>query len=150
VVWSLTALAGLASQVLVGRAVRIGAFVTLGAVIVYFGSESAIQKGALHRWVWEQHRSAIIQVLRVAPSVKPDAVIVLAKVPKKSDPFRHNMWFDVALRLVYPGIPVSGVYFYEDGGPSRATTSRPRANAGNGTEPGFRRLCVTRPSRTPW
>jgi hypothetical protein len=27
------------------------------------------------------------------------------------------MWFDVGLRLAYPGVPVSGVYYYADGTP---------------------------------
>jgi hypothetical protein len=28
------------------------------------------------------------------------------------------MWLDMALRLMYPGIPVAGTYFYEDGTPA--------------------------------
>jgi hypothetical protein len=58
------------------------------------------------------------QILRVAPSVKPDTLVVLTNVPKRADPFLHNMWLDVALRLCYPGIRVGGVYFYDDGTPS--------------------------------
>jgi len=27
------------------------------------------------------------------------------------------MWLDLALRLVYPGIPVAGLYYYADGTP---------------------------------
>jgi hypothetical protein len=113
----LTAIVGLVSNV-AGRKIRVAAFLTFGAVIVYFGSLSAIQKGAIHRWIWERHRSTILQVLRVAPNVKANTLVVLVDVPKKDDPFNHNMWFDLAVRLVYPGIRTSGVYFYTDGTPS--------------------------------
>lgn len=90
----------------------------LGAVIVYFGASSAISKGDRHRKIWERHRSVLVGILRLAPSVKPGTVIVLTGVPKNEDPFGHNMWLDLALRLCYPGIPVAGVYYYSDGTPS--------------------------------
>ncbi len=115
---TLTAVAGLASRVLWRPFLRGAVFLLFGGVVVWFGSLSAIQKGAFHRWVWERHRSAILQVLQVAPSVKPNTVVVLEDVPKNNDPFGHNMWFDMAIRLVYPGIPASGIYFYTDGTPS--------------------------------
>jgi hypothetical protein len=118
----LTALAGLLSQVVAWRRVEMGTFLVLGAVIVYFGGVSAVQKGALHRFVWERHRSAMVRILHVAPSVKPESMIVLVNVPKAEDPFGENMWLDVALRLVYPGISVSGSYFYTDGTPGPGNT----------------------------
>jgi len=92
-------------------------FLSLVGVIVFFGNLSAIQKGGFHRWIWERHRTAILQILRIAPSVKPGTVIVLANVPKDNDPFGHTMWLDLALRLSYPRVPVAGVYFYADGTP---------------------------------
>jgi hypothetical protein len=55
--------------------------------------------------------------LQIAPNVEPDTIIVLTNVPGDSDPFGHTMWFDTALRLMYPGIPVAGVYYYTDGSP---------------------------------
>ncbi len=110
-----TALIGLATQVLRREDLRTIAFLAIAGVIVFSGSLSAIQKGAFHRWIWERHRTAILEILRIAPSVKPDTVIVLANVPKNDDPFGHNMWLDLPLRLIYPGIPVAGVYFYADG-----------------------------------
>jgi hypothetical protein len=54
----------------------------------------------------------------VAPKVKPKTLIVLVDIPKNADPFGDNMWFDVALRLAYPGNVVSGLYFYAGGTPS--------------------------------
>jgi len=91
-------------------------FLFLGATVVFVGSLSAIQKGGEHRWIWERHRAAIRQVLHVAPNVDPYTVIVLTNVPAgPNDPFGDDMWFDMALRLVYPGIRVSGIYFHTDG-----------------------------------
>ena len=112
-----TALLALLSQSIRHPLLRKIAFLTLGGTIVFFGSLSAIQKGAFHRWIWERHRTAIVEILRIAPSVRPDTVIVLANVPKNDDPFGDNVWLDLALRLAYPGIRVAGVYFYTDGTP---------------------------------
>lgn len=102
----------------VRRSVKSVVFLALAGVVVYCGSASALQKGAFHRWLWERHRRAIAHVLKTVPSVKPNAVIALVNVPKEDDPFGHDMWFDVALRLVYPGTPVAGIYFYPDGTPA--------------------------------
>jgi hypothetical protein len=111
----LTALAGLASQVFRRQASQAAAFLTLGSVVVCFGSAAAIHRGAIHRWIWDRHRTAISEILRVAPSVRPNTVVVLTNIPKADDPFGHDMWYDMGLRLVYPGINVSGIYLYTDG-----------------------------------
>ena len=111
----LTALAGLASQVFRRQANRVAAFLTLGSVVVCFGSAAAIHRGAIHRWIWDRHRATMLEILQIAPSVKPKSVVVLTNVPKDSDPFGHDMWYDMGLRLVYPGIDVSGIYLYADG-----------------------------------
>jgi hypothetical protein len=97
---------------------KLAIYVAASAAVVYFGSFAAIQKGSLHRLVWERHRAAIIHVLEVAPSVKPDTIIILINVPKDPDPFGHNMWLDLAARLIYPGTRVAAAYFYDDGTPS--------------------------------
>jgi hypothetical protein len=85
------------------------------AVIVYCGAHTAIQLGAVRYWDWERHRQAIEQVLRLAPAVRPDTVVALVDVPHEADPFYEDMWFDTALRLAYPDVPVTGVYYYELG-----------------------------------
>jgi len=113
----LAALCGLAAHAFVRQTAKIALFLAFGAVIAFFGSASAIQKCALERWIWERHRVAIKEILQVAPSVMPYTIIVVTNVPKDNDPFGHEMWLDLALRLVYPGIPVAGVYFYADGTP---------------------------------
>ena len=98
--------------------VRNAVFFGLGAIVVYCGSLAALQRGAFHRSLWERHRDAIARVLKTAPNVRPDTIIAFVNVPKDDDPFRHDMWFDVALRLAYPGTPVSAIYFYPDRTPA--------------------------------
>jgi hypothetical protein len=115
-VW--TAVVGLISAAFRQRVMRSIIVLALSAGIVYFGATSAIAKGALHRRQWENHRAMLVGILRIAPKVNPNTIIVLTGVPKNPDPFGHNMWLDLALRLCYPGIPVSGIYYYADGTPS--------------------------------
>lgn len=109
---------GLLSSAPLQRKGKMALVIAAGAIITYFGSVSAIQKGGFHRWVWERHRTAMLEVLRIAPDVAPRTLIVLTNVPQGGDPFGDNMWFDLAIRLVYPGIPAAGVYYYEDGTPA--------------------------------
>jgi len=113
-----TALLGLISYKVRWQTGKAAILLIGGAAIVYCGSLRALQLGAIHRLGWERHRTAILEVLRLAPSVKPNTVVVLSNVPKALDPFGDDMWFDLALRLVYPGIPVVGVYYYTDGTPA--------------------------------
>ena len=59
------------------------------------------------------------QVLDVAPRLKPGTLVILTNIPKDDDPFLgDDMWFDMALRLAYPGTEVAGMRFYEDGAPA--------------------------------
>ena len=110
-----TALLGLVSYKLPWRAAKLAVVLAGAAAVVYCGSLGAVSLERFHREVWETHRAAITEVLRIAPSVKPNAVIVLTNVPKDEDPFGHDMWFDMAIRLVYPKVPVAGLYYYSDG-----------------------------------
>jgi hypothetical protein len=114
----LTAAIGLIADRFSNQGAKLTVVLAATAVIAYFGSVAALERGSVQLSLWERHRSAMTQILRVAPSVRPDTVIVLTNVPKRQDPFVHNMWLDMALRLVYPGIRVGGVYFYDDGTPS--------------------------------
>lgn len=110
-----TAILALIVDHLPWRTARTAAFILGCGSLIYCGSLAAIGLGAFHRGLWERHRRAISEVLHVAPSVRPDSVIVLTNVPKNADPFGDDMWYDLALRLVYPGIRVAGVYYYADG-----------------------------------
>jgi hypothetical protein len=89
-----------------------------GALVAYAGGSTAYRTAALHFDIWERHREAIAQVLEVAPRVNTGTVVVLTNVSRDADPFGHNMWFDVALRLAYPQTPVAGVYFFRGGEPA--------------------------------
>ncbi|TAK08698.1 hypothetical protein EPO44_02210 [bacterium] len=108
-----------------------------GATVSFFGASAALKAGAFHYQIWERHRHAMAQVLQVAPNLKPNTVIVLVNVPKEADPFGDNMWFDVALRLAYPGTPVSGIYFYEDGTASPGNNLALRSGVWKFTQKGF-------------
>ena len=60
--------------------------------------------------LWERHRTAVMKILRAAPTVKPRHVVVMINVPRNDDPFGTTLWMDLAVRLIYPGIPVAGTY----------------------------------------
>ena len=95
---------------------RISLITALGALVIGYGSFSAVKKAAFHEWVWERQRSAMAQVLEIAPRLQAGTRVILTNVPKDNDPFlEDNMWFDMALRLSYPGTLVSGRYFYDAG-----------------------------------
>jgi hypothetical protein len=99
---------------------RVAETVALTALtaIVYTEAARAIERGATHRRVWEVHRQTMASILRVAPQLAPGTEVVLTNVPKVDPPFADDMWFDMALRLAYPGQPVTGAYWYDDGRPA--------------------------------
>ena len=101
------------------RGIQLSAIALLSALVVGYGSFSAVKKEAFHRWVWDRQRPVMEQVLHIAPRLKPGTLVILDNVPKDNDPFLgDNEWFDMALRLAYPETPVGGVYFHQDGSPA--------------------------------
>jgi hypothetical protein len=144
---ALTALIGLFARVAARHRAGAAAFLVLCSIVVLFGSAAAIEKGAFHRLIWERHRSAIAEILRVAPSVRPESVVAVVGVPKSRDPFGDAMWLDLALRLVYPRVPVAGVYFYADGTPGPGTHLKAAGDAwtwdGTGFPPAVRQTAIS-------
>ena len=128
---------GLVASLPLRRIASVGLAAAIGAVFVYYGSFSALQKGGLHRWLWERQRTAMLQILKVVPDIQPYSVVVLTNVPKIGDPFEDSMWFDLAIRLAYPGIEVAGVYFYSDGTPGPSNNMRIEGKNWNWDGPGF-------------
>src|SRR5580704_13473483 len=56
------------------------------------------------------------ELLETAPKIQPGTLILLTNVPRDDDPFTgDNSWFDMALRLAYPGTRVAGAYWHADG-----------------------------------
>lgn len=110
-----TALLGLVSHRVPWQTAKVAILLVGGAAVAYCGSLTALQLGAFHRGIWERHRTAITEVLHIAPSVKRESVIVMTNIPRDNDPFGDDLWFDLAIRLIYPDIPVAGVYYYTDG-----------------------------------
>jgi hypothetical protein len=130
--WRTQILSGFGAALLLGAAIgfcasyaprrwlQLSAIALLGSLVVGFGGFSAVKKAALHRWVWERQRSVMAQVLGVAPRLKTGTLVILTNVPGDNDPFlQDNWWFEMALRLAYPGTSVAGIYFYSDGTPSK-------------------------------
>ena len=92
--------------------------VVLVIPFIWYGSIIAIERGGRHRWYWQRHLRGVQEVLRAAPQVRDGTVIILVDVPKANDPFGDDFWFDMAMRLAYPGVKVGGIYFYDDGSPN--------------------------------
>lgn len=126
--WRTQFLSGIGTALSLGSVIGLLAVLTLrdsskrfvvlfsfGAIVSFYGSAAALKAAAFHYDLWEKHRHVIAQVLRLAPKVKANTLIVLVGVPKDDDPLIHPMWFDMSVRLAYPGRMVSGLYFYTDG-----------------------------------
>jgi hypothetical protein len=111
----LAAVIGLVATIAAGPKPRAALVAVLGGAIAYYGVTASFTMASFHYRIWERHRTAMAEVLGVAPNVKPGTLIVLTGVPKTADPFGDNMWFDVATRLAYPRRLVAGIYYYADG-----------------------------------
>ena len=61
---------------------------------------------------------AMSSIIANAPSVTDGTLFVIRNVDPQNDPFGHNMWFDLALRLAYPHKLVAGTYFFRDDSPA--------------------------------
>ncbi len=114
----LASLIALVARAAPRRSVRVACVAAATAVIAYYVVAAAYSAASFHHSGWTRHRQAIAEVLGVAPRVRPGTLIVLTGVPKAADPFGDNMWFDLAMRLAYPHVPVTGVYFFGDGTPA--------------------------------
>jgi hypothetical protein len=97
------------------KALHAAFILLLSLPFVYTGARRAIEAGGFHRSVWQRHLRAVQEIARVAPQVQPGTIVVMIGVPKSDDPFGDNYWFDMAVRLLYPRIAVSGVYYFDDG-----------------------------------
>ena len=111
---------------------RLGLYAALIAGIAYCGAYSTLEKSKRQRSLWDKHKQAMAEVLSVAPRIRPGTLIILTNVPAgANDPFTgDNTWFDMALRLAYPGTQVAGAYWHSDATP--AAGRRPAPNAGGG------------------
>ena len=104
------------------RRPRVAAALVLTAVVAYFGATASYGVANFHYHIWDRHRDAVADVLEIAPRLEPGSVIVYTGIPHSADPFGDTMWFDMALKLAYPGVPLSGEYFYDDGGAAPGAT----------------------------
>jgi hypothetical protein len=144
---ALAALVALIGSALPRPELRIAAAAVLGGVIAYFGVAASFTMASFHYGIWQRHRTAMAEVLGVAPKVKAGTLIVLTGVPKTADPFGDNMWFDVATRLAYPHVPVTGIYFYTDGTPAPHENMALNGGSWNFDNTGFGTLLTKVPFR---
>jgi hypothetical protein len=112
------AIAALAGTVVRKRRLSLLIAVTAAATVSYFGAGASYRAAHFHYGIWLRHKHAIEEVLEAAPHVKPNTVVVYTGVPASADPFGDTMWFDMALRLAYPHVPLAGVYYREGGRPA--------------------------------
>ena len=114
---------------LILSAILYGLFVAVGRAKIYlalcgvyltamaaFATLAGVNSGEFFNVSWERHRKIIASILASAPDVQNDTLIVIEGLDRPKDPFGHSMWFDLALRLAYPGKTVAGLYEYGDQG----------------------------------
>jgi hypothetical protein len=128
--WRTQFLSGVGAALVIATVLAIGASLmrraTVGAVlatlivasVTFVGTMAAYRAGQNQYDTWERQRRVMEGILEAAPRVDANTVVVLTGVPKTADPFGHNMWFDFAVRLAYPHVPVAGIFFYDNGEPS--------------------------------
>ena len=96
---------------------------TLLAVVVFmvagiFATFSGVNSALYFHGLWHRQRVLISSILFNAPKVADGTLFVLRNIDSHRDPFGHNMWLDLALRLAYPRTKVAGIYFFADGTPA--------------------------------
>jgi hypothetical protein len=117
------------------------------AAVAFFGLLGAYATGSYFDLIWSRQRDVMAGVLRAAPSVRPGTVVALVDVPSQPNPFGDNMWFDFALRLAYPHVPVAGVYYFADGKPGIGASLELRHGRWVSTGRGFPTLVSDVPVR---
>lgn len=85
------------------------------ASIAASGVWSAQELGLKHRLDWDKHRAIVAGMLQAAPRVSDGTAVVLVNRRAEALIFGHNMWWDYAVRLAYPGRTVTGVYYDRPG-----------------------------------
>jgi hypothetical protein len=83
-----------------------------------FSVLAGVNSGMFFYEIWERHRVVMSSIIANAPNVTDGTLFVIRNVDPQDDPFGHNMWFDLALRLAYPDKLVAGTYFFREGSPA--------------------------------
>jgi hypothetical protein len=131
------ALAVLAATFVRNRAVSLLVALGLAATVSYFGAAASYKEAHFHYGIWLRHKHAIEEVLEAAPHLKPETVVVYTGVPSTADPFGDTMWFDMALRLAYPNVPLAGIYFRDGGAPAPGASLKLRRGFWEKTDKGY-------------
>jgi hypothetical protein len=102
---------------------RTNGFRVATAVIVLMGvgtfsTFAGVNSALYFHSLWERQRVLISSIVSNAPSVPDGTLFIVRNIDRSEDPFGHNMWLDLALRLAYPGIRVGGIYLFDDNRPA--------------------------------
>ena len=95
-------------------AIAVIALMGVGTFSTFAGVNSALYFHSL----WERQRILISSIVSNAPNVRDGTLFIVRNIDRSKDPFGHNMWLDLAVRLAYPGIRVGGIYFLDDNRPA--------------------------------
>ncbi|SDR05142.1 hypothetical protein SAMN05519103_00550 [Rhizobiales bacterium GAS113] len=97
---------------------RAGVAICLFGCMGAYGTFAGVNSGLFFHSLWERHRLVMSSIVANAPDVADGTLFVLRNVDRTNDPFGHNMWFDISLRLAYPGREIAGIYEFAGGEPS--------------------------------
>lgn len=110
----LYALLAVISIAIVRTVVAVIAFSVFGLFATFSGVNSGYEFHAL----WERQRVILAAVISNAPQVADGTLFVIRHIDRRRDPFGHNMWLDLALRMAYPRTRIAGIYMFADDSPS--------------------------------
>jgi hypothetical protein len=102
------------------------------AVVLSIGIVSAAagaNTARLHRIYWEQARVMIASLLVQVPHAEAGTLFVMRGTPRQAKIFGHNFWFDLAVKVAYPGSPqIAGAFYLDDGSAAPGTAIVPARN----------------------
>jgi len=83
-----------------------------------FSTAAGVNSALYFHSLWERQRVLISSIVSNAPSVPDGTLFIVRNFDRSRDPFGHNMWLDLALRLAYPAVRVGGIYLLDDNRPA--------------------------------
>jgi hypothetical protein len=81
--------------------------------VIAAGVGASVTHGRTHLYRWDNYRKVFATLLEKHSVISDQTLVHLTNVPKEKDPFGHNMYFDLGVRLAFPGRLVAGLYSYD-------------------------------------
>jgi hypothetical protein len=95
--------------------VRAAVAVVVFSVAGFFAMLSGANSGFEFHALWERQRVILASVISNAPRVANGTLFIIRNIDRQNDPFGHQMWLDLALRMAYPQTTIAGIYTFADG-----------------------------------